>query len=431
MLLKRLLGRLLSVSKYPLAFVWRAFVHPVLAFFYRLGRMARKRFANALAPVLARFKGKKAIHSFIILLAFLVTATNLQAQEGPLRIEDVGNHSILSKVSHNEMEDLVVEEGLPEQFAAEMSYLGPQAIRASGKQTASSSSGNGDAASEALVETSESSVLPIVNAIRAQTDIAADTAVKTRTRVIEHIVQDGESVGSISKKYGLQTATILSVNDLSSRSIIRPGQKLKIMPTDGVLYTVKRGDTLVGIASKYKSDAEKIMEFNDMRESAQLSIGQDLILPGGKMPAPVAPAASRVTSNLRQVFTPAEDSGDTRLLWPTSARRVTQYYNYRHRGADIAGPVGTPIYAADDGTVSFSGWNSGGYGYMIIVDHGNGMYTRYAHASRLLVSKGDTVKRGDVIMLMGSTGRSTGPHIHFEVMTGSTSNRVNPFDYIR
>ena len=429
MLLKRMFGRLLRVSKGPLAFIWRTFVHPVLTFIYKLGRSARKRFASVLAPVTARFKGKKAIHSFIILLTFLVTATNLQAQEGPLRIEDVGNHSILSKVSHNEMEDLVVEEGLPEKFAEEMSYLSSQAIRAQGKHAASSN--HGDASSEALVETSDSSVLPIVNAIRAQTDIAVDAGVKTRTRAIEHIVQDGESVGSISMKYGLQAVTILTANDLSARSIIRPGQKLKILPTDGILYTVKRGDTLVGIANKYKSDAEKIMEFKDMRESAQLSIGQDLILPDGKLPPAPAPAASRITSNLRQVFTPAEDSGDTRLLWPTSARRVTQYYNYGHRGADIAGPVGTPIYAADDGTVSFSGWNSGGYGYMIIVDHGNGIYTRYAHASRLLVSKGDTVNRGDVIMLMGSTGRSTGPHIHFEVMTGSTSNRVNPFDYIR
>jgi LysM repeat protein len=359
----------------------------------------------------------------------LVTATNLQAQEGPVRIEDVGNHSILSKVTHQEMEDLVVEEGVPMEFSNEMSYLSSHAVLARAGFVASQ--GESDPSADILFEDSESSSMPIVNAIRVQTEIKGESQTRTRTKIVEHVVQEGENVGTISRKYGLQVVTILSANNLSARSIIRPGQKLKILPTDGIVYTVKRGDTLVSIASKYKSDAEKILEFNNMRDAGHLSIGQDLILPGGKVPPPPAPKRTTITSNLRQVFTPADDSGTTRLLWPTAARRITQYYNYSHRGADIAGPVGTPIYAADDGVVTFSGWNSGGYGYMIIVDHGNGLYTRYAHGSRNLSKKGDVVKRGDVIQLMGSTGRSTGPHIHFEVMTGSYTHRVNPFDYIR
>ncbi len=430
MLLKRLLGGLLKLSRGPLSFVWRAFVHPILTLFYRLGRSAKKRILRLVEPLRARLSGKYAIHTFIVLLAFLVTATNLQAQEGPVRIEDIGSHSIMSKVTHHQLEDMVVEEGVPSEFAGDTSYLSSQAVGIRSHYGVAPSA-EGGAANDILVESDESSSMPIVNAIRVQTDIAEDSPSRTRTKIVEHVVQEGENVGTIARRYDLETSTILSANDLSARSIIRPGQKLKILPTDGIVYTVRRGDTLVGIASKYKSDAEKILEYNNMRDSSYLSIGQYLILPGGEVPPPPAPKASTITSNLRQVFTPAADSGDTRLLWPTSARRITQYYNYGHRGVDIAAPVGTPLYAADDGVVSFSGWNSGGYGYMIILDHGNGLYTRYAHSSRLLVKKGDSVKRGDVIALMGSTGRSTGPHIHFEVMTGSTSNRVNPFDYIR
>lgn len=124
------------------------------------------------------------------------------------------------------------------------------------------------------------------------------------------------------------------------------------------------------------------------------------------------------------------------MIWPTAARRITQYFGHyrggsRHTGVDIAGPIGTAIYAADDGVVALSGWNSGGYGNMVLIDHGGGIYTRYGHASKLLVRAGDAVKRGDVIALIGSTGHSTGPHLHFEVMTGNPHNRKNPLEYVR
>ncbi len=123
------------------------------------------------------------------------------------------------------------------------------------------------------------------------------------------------------------------------------------------------------------------------------------------------------------------DAPKTRLLWPTSGHVVTQYYGWKHTGIDIDGDYSSPLYAAADGVVETAGWNSGGYGLQIIVDHPNGMKTRYAHSSKLFVKVGDSVKKGQVIAMMGTTGRSTGTHLHFEVYTNN--KRANPLSYIR
>ncbi|MFH1048001.1 MAG: M23 family metallopeptidase [Patescibacteria group bacterium] len=431
MAVKRGLVILVLGSRAPLALIWRVLVHPTLLYGYRGGRLLKKWLGRALAPVRRRIGGQYAVHTLVVVLSILVSTTNLQARELPLLADSMGKHSIMSKVSGYEMEDLLTEQAAPTEYAKEVAYLGAHAVRARSEYVGQVSNENIDPSEDVLDEPEvQDSVL--VNAIRVQTSMAStDEVPKTRSKIVEHVVAEGENIGSISRTYDLDTLTILSANDLSARSIIRPGQKLKILPVDGIVYSIKRGDTLVSIANKYKSDAEKILEINQLADAGSLSVGEDLILPGGKLPPPPAPTPSRVTTSLRQVFTPAPDSGSTRLLWPTSARRVTQYYNWRHQGVDIAAPIGTPIYAADDGVVSFSGWNNGGYGLMVLVDHQNGLYTRYAHASRNLVSAGDVVKRGDVIQLMGSTGRSTGPHIHFEVLSGGVYNRVNPFDYIQ
>jgi LysM repeat protein len=256
-----------------------------------------------------------------------------------------------------------------------------------------------------------------------------------RSEVVDYIVDEGDSVGVIARRFGLMTSTILSANDLTARSIIRPGDKLRIPPVDGVIYKVKSGDTLGGIASRLSSDIQSIAKANGLADTSTISIGMELVIPGGKLPPPkpTYKAPARITSNsIKSVISPSAGTGTSKLLWPTSARRITQYYKgAAHFGLDIGGPTGTQIYAAEDGVVLTSGWNSSGYGYMIVIDHGGGLYTRYGHFSRLLVSAGDTVQRGDVIGLMGSTGRSTGPHLHFEVLVGGLLNRRNPLDYIQ
>jgi murein DD-endopeptidase MepM/ murein hydrolase activator NlpD len=266
---------------------------------------------------------------------------------------------------------------------------------------------------------------------RGATEVAQ--AEPKRTEVEDYTVEEGDSVGAIARKFNLTTLTILNVNGLTARSIIRPGDKLRIPPVDGVLYKVKSGDTLGGIANYLSSDVNSIAKANGLSDLSTISIGMELMVPGGKLPPPkpVYQAPTRIATSIKKVVSPSA-SGASRLLWPTAARRITQYYKGRaHFGLDIGGPTGTRIYAADDGVVVTSGWNSSGYGYMIVIDHGGGLYTRYGHFSKLHVSSGDTVTRGDVIGLMGSTGRSTGPHLHFEVMVGGLLNRRNPLDYIQ
>jgi len=265
------------------------------------------------------------------------------------------------------------------------------------------------------------------------------TQSRGRREIVEHLVQEGESIGVIAEEYGLSLTTLLWANDLTSRSLIRPGDTLMILPTDGVAHTVKKNETLGKIASTYSSSVDEIVKFNKLKnDGADITVGQDLIIPGGEKPKPIvrravvrAPKAQ--PSTFRNVSAPPPSvtaPAGTNWLWPTDVRTITQYYGWRHTGVDIAGPIGTALRASKNGTVTKSqcGWN-GGYGCMIIVDHGGGINTLYAHASKLYVTVGQRVTQGQAIASMGSTGRSTGPHIHFEVRVNG--RRVNPFQYIR
>ena len=249
-------------------------------------------------------------------------------------------------------------------------------------------------------------------------------------------VQPGDVLGSIAERYGLSVVTILWANDLTSRSYIRPGDRLKILPVDGVVHKVASGDTVSKIAGLYNAEHEKIISFNKLQTGgADIVIGEELIVPGGEKtqpirtytaPASVARAFDQVSAPPPSISAPA----GTGYLWPTSVRRISQYYGVLHTGLDIAGPVGSPLYASRSGRVikSQCGWN-GGYGCYVILDHGGGINTLYGHSSKLLVSVGETVVQGQTIALMGSTGRSTGPHIHFEVRVNG--KRTNPLAYIR
>jgi murein DD-endopeptidase MepM/ murein hydrolase activator NlpD len=118
-----------------------------------------------------------------------------------------------------------------------------------------------------------------------------------------------------------------------------------------------------------------------------------------------------------------------RLYLPTNGHSITQYYGWKHTGVDIDGDYTSPLYAAEDGVVEVAGWQTNGYGLMVLIDHQNGFKTRYGHSSKLFVQAGDYVKRGQVIAMMGTTGRSTGTHLHFEVYVNGA--RVNPLAYIK
>ncbi len=256
---------------------------------------------------------------------------------------------------------------------------------------------------------------------------------KTRNEVIEYIIEAGDTVTSIARKFGLNVNTILWENDLGARSLIRPGGKLRILPSDGVIHSVARNETLSKISSDYSVSSDNIIISNRLDPDETLKVGQKLFIPGGKKVVAPVTVAGRTYSGTTITQAPAPSAPQAvytggRLLWPTVGNRITQYYSWRHRGLDVANRTGTPLYAAESGTVERSGWNTG-YGYNVVINHGGGLKTLYAHASVLRVRAGDWVNRGDIIADMGSTGWSTGPHLHFEVILNGV--KQNPLNYLR
>ncbi len=450
--LKKVLTLLLLMVKRPFFWLCRAILYPLVGFFYLVYRVIKKLALRLSEYMRDRAMGllanRYAIHAIVIVLAFAVTTTNLHAQGTGTQPDANAPQSILGTLTQNEADAVVIEEAGSQNVNSSegAAYLGSQAL-SSHDSAAQADQNQMDPSAvdvEAYVEDPSELTLfsPTANAVRVQPEVDGGNAPSTRSKVESYVIADGDSLGSIARKFGLRTETLLASNGLTVRSVIHPGDTLKIMPVDGVIYKVKSGDTVNRIANAFGSDPDKIIEMNGLASGAGLALGQELILPDGKLPAPPPPKRpSRIATNIREIFvTPPpspdrEDSSDN-MIWPTAVRRITQYFGHyrggsRHTGVDIAGPQGTPVYAAEDGVVALAGWNNGGYGNMVLINHGGGIFTRYGHASKLIAKAGDTVKKGDVIMLMGTTGNSTGPHLHFEVMTGTPQHRVNPLDYIR
>lgn len=251
---------------------------------------------------------------------------------------------------------------------------------------------------------------------------------KVAKKPFVYTVAAGDTIAAIANKFDVGVDTVLWANGLSGADVIREGDHLTILPTDGVMYTVKSGDTVLGIAHKFDIEAKNIKEYNGLEDN-KLAIGDKLIIPGAKLDKPSATPVV-VPNNVRL----ADLSGDEPtpepakaalkgFNWPTLTKHISQYYKWGHTGVDIDNRSKPPIYAAMDGTVEYAGW-LGAYGNLVIINHGNGMQTYYAHLEKFYVSKGTKVAKGSAIAKMGSTGRSTGPHLHFEVRRGGRP--INP-----
>jgi murein DD-endopeptidase MepM/ murein hydrolase activator NlpD len=251
--------------------------------------------------------------------------------------------------------------------------------------------------------------------------------------VYTHRVENGETLSSIAGKYGLKIETLMWENDLAKNAKLKPGQDLRILPVDGVRHKVQRGETIYTIAKKYgldESEAQGIVDypFNEFKdkETFELTVGQIIMVPNGAKPdEQVAPKPA-----YSAVQTP--DAGSVTasgsFAWPASGR-ITQRYSFYHKAFDIANHGGGNILASDGGTVVTTGWDNTGYGNKIMIDHGNGFVTLYGHLSVIQVRTGQRVNRGDVIGQMGSTGRSTGTHLHFEIRVGGVGQ--DPGRYLK
>ncbi len=368
-----------------------------------------------------QLKFKKTLtYVLLIGIGFLTIANNLFAKLP--EPEEFGKNTIMSKIVIRETDeffnnDEIIEEEGPAVIAKKNVEAEQATIEAPLPQ--------------AVVNISDNTPTPAMTA-NEETALVATTiseeAAKQgpRNKVIDYVVEEGDTISGIAQKFDISVATILWSNNLTYYSVIRPGKSIKILPTTGLLHKVKKGESLSTIAKKYKSEVDKILEANKLSSVDQVAIGNNLIIPDGVKPAAVVTTYTKPSSIFN---TPKNVNTNTRLLWPSSARRITQYYWWRHAAIDIGAPLGTPIYAAESGTVTTAGWSRGGYGYYLIVDHGNGMQTLYAHASKLYVKKGEKVSRGQTIMAMGSTGWSTGSHLHFEVRVNGY--KQNPLSYIK
>jgi murein DD-endopeptidase MepM/ murein hydrolase activator NlpD len=254
--------------------------------------------------------------------------------------------------------------------------------------------------------------------------------------IITHVVEEGETISKIASKYNLSAETILWTNDLDEDDKIKPGQELDILPIDGIRHKVKKGETVYSIGKKYGLDDSQVQAiidypFNEFLndETFELVAGQWLMVPDGVKPEKKK-TTTRTSKTAHSTYTPDAGSvaatGD--FVWPTSGR-ITQGYRFYHKAIDIANKGGGSILAADSGVVKVAGWPDGyGYGNRVVIDHGNGYVTLYAHLSVVQVRVGQRVTRGNVIGQMGSTGRSTGTHLHFEVRKGGAL--MNPLSYL-
>ena len=242
-------------------------------------------------------------------------------------------------------------------------------------------------------------------------------------------VRNGDNLWKIAKRFGSDVNfwyTLLSVNKLKNANSLRVGQTILIPDQPGILHAVEKGETLEDIALRYDVAMERIVDANQISNPSHIIAGTEIFIPHAK----ISLADQRRLERERNV--------PLLFAWPARTRRVTSRFGYRrhpithrrtfHKGLDIGTGAGAPIYAAADGVVTFSG-RMGGYGKLVVIRHPRGFETRYAHNSRLLVRKGQRVSRGQRIAISGNTGRTNGPHLHFEIWKNGKVQ--NPIKYLR
>ncbi len=240
-----------------------------------------------------------------------------------------------------------------------------------------------------------------------------------RTQVLTYTVQPGDNDWAIAQLFNLDVDTLRFSNEWMRRNpdLIHPGMELVILPVRGAYHTVEAGDTLESIAERYGVSPRDIVQFalNELGPTSVLWPGQKLIIPGGRL-------------DYAERIQPPGPGQAYALAWPMRGT-VTQGYRQGHRAVDIASFYGAMVYASRGGRVVYAQFSPDGWlGFRVVIAHGNGLSTSYSHLSGIFVEEGQDVARGEVLGEVGSTGNSTGPHVHYEVYRNGA--KVNPFDLL-
>jgi LysM repeat protein len=288
------------------------------------------------------------------------------------------------------------------------------------------------------------------NAIFRKAMVLTTIPSRSRTDIITYTVVSGDTLFSIAEQYQIQPATLLWGNfDVleDNPHLLKPGQILNVLPVDGTYYEWKENDTLSSVASFFKANPDDIAEFSgngiDLTKiddkNSGIQPGKWIIVPGGKRTIKDwgPPAISRSNPASARTYGPGYCGnvyegavGTQNFIYPTASHFISGYtYDPGvHPAVDFGGNNGDAIFASDSGVVVYAGWSDYGYGYLIVIDHGFGWQTAYAHLSAVGVSCGQSVFQGGVIGAMGATGNATGPHLHFELSVNGA--KLNPMDFV-
>jgi len=415
------MGRFFSFGVFhPLLWIWKMLFRHVFIHLYRGYRHVKNILVRFFTPaknkVLFPLMKRGIVHVSILLTTIAVVLANVgvRASQAETMSQNLLFNSLLPPTDTEEIETISTPATKPVSYLNDLPSV----------QYAPPTDSTPSQTSLAIAEQTGAILKPTLSTVSA--------AGGARKQAEYYLVEGGDTIGTIAEKFGISVNTLLWENRLGETDFIKPGQKLTILPTSGVSHQIQKNDTVSSIAKKYSVTEDAILEYNQLADAGVIEVNQVLIIPGGKPPAPPAPVRTTqfasAPSNTGSVPASARVAEGARLQWPTPSHRMNQYFTYRHSGVDIDGDYSSPIWAAADGTVQSVSYQNYGYGYHVILNHGGGMTTIYAHASKIFVKPGQHVTKGQTLAMVGTTGRSTGTHLHFEVLING--RKVNPLSYL-